>query len=53
MLVQTVIGVKLLGRGKDDPGTEKFLDSFYKTCIELLLKPFSEIPEFKNLTGAL
>ncbi|KAF7970250.1 hypothetical protein HWV62_24502 [Athelia sp. TMB] len=48
----TVIGVKLLGRGKDDPGTEKFLDSFYKTCIELLLKPFSEIPEFKNLTAA-
>jgi protein phosphatase-4 regulatory subunit 3 len=46
-----VVGVKLLGRGKDDPGTEKFLDYFYKGCIELLFKPFSDVPEFKNLIG--
>lgn len=44
--------MKLLGRAKDDPGTEKFLDNFYKPCIEILFKPFSEIPEFKNLAGA-
>jgi len=44
------LNVKLL-RPKDDPGTEKFLDYFYKKCIELLFKPFSEIPEFKNQTG--
>ena len=43
--------MKLLPRSKDDPGTEKFLDYFYKGCIELLFKPFSDIPEFKNLTG--
>ncbi|EGN92042.1 hypothetical protein SERLA73DRAFT_117880 [Serpula lacrymans var. lacrymans S7.3] len=41
-------GVKLLARGKDDPGTEKFLDYFYKNCIDILFKPFSDIPEFKN-----
>jgi hypothetical protein len=42
--------VKLL-RPKDDPGTEKFLEYFYKKCIELLFKSFSDIPEFKNQTG--
>lgn len=51
MALQTVVGAKLLGRPKDDPGTEKFLDYFYKSCIELLFKPFSDVPEFKNLTG--
>jgi protein phosphatase-4 regulatory subunit 3 len=50
-LLQTAVGVKLLSRAKDDPGTEKFLDYFYKSCIELLFKPFSDVPEFKNLTG--
>jgi protein phosphatase-4 regulatory subunit 3 len=48
---QTLVGIKLPSRGKDDLGTEKFLDYFYKGCIELLFKPFSEIPEFKNLKG--
>ncbi|KAG1723617.1 hypothetical protein EDB19DRAFT_1951949, partial [Suillus lakei] len=43
------LNVKLL-RPKDDPGTEKFLDYFYKRCIELLFKPFSDIPDFKNQT---
>jgi protein phosphatase-4 regulatory subunit 3 len=41
------LNVKLL-RPKDDPGTEKFLDYFYKRCIELLFKPFSDIPDFKT-----
>jgi len=50
-VLQAVVGVKLLSRGKDDPGTEKFLDYFYKGCIELLFKPFSDVPEFKNFTG--
>ncbi|KAG1892117.1 component of IIS longevity pathway SMK-1-domain-containing protein [Suillus subluteus] len=43
------LNVKLL-RPKDDPGTEKFLDYFYKRCIELLFKPFSDIPDFKTQT---
>ena len=32
-------------RGKDDPGVEKFLDYFYKYCMDILFKPFQEIPE--------
>lgn len=43
------LNVKLL-RPKDDPGTEKFLDYFYKRCIELLFKPFNDIPDFKTQT---
>ncbi|KDQ64157.1 hypothetical protein JAAARDRAFT_187524 [Jaapia argillacea MUCL 33604] len=46
-------GIKMLGRAKDDPGTEKYLEYFYKHCIETLFKPFADIPEFKNLTGTL
>ncbi|KAH7931318.1 DUF625-domain-containing protein [Leucogyrophana mollusca] len=44
------MGAKFLGRPKDDPGTEKFLDYFYKNCIDILFKPFSDIPEFRKLT---
>ncbi|KAG1737393.1 component of IIS longevity pathway SMK-1-domain-containing protein [Suillus lakei] len=50
--LQAGLNVKLL-RPKDDPGTEKFLDYFYKRCIELLFKPFSDIPDFKNQTAWL
>ena len=50
-MVQPVAGVKLPTRGKDDPGTEKFLDYFYKYCIETLFRPMNDIPEFKILTG--
>lgn len=38
-------------RAKDDPGVEKFLDYFYKQCIDVLFKPFGDIPDFKNLAG--
>ncbi|KAI1795069.1 component of IIS longevity pathway SMK-1-domain-containing protein [Ganoderma leucocontextum] len=45
------IGLKMLQqRAKDDPGIEKFLDYFYKFCIELLFKPFQEVPETKNVS---
>ncbi|KAH9948743.1 component of IIS longevity pathway SMK-1-domain-containing protein [Amylocystis lapponica] len=47
---QPTAGVKLLQRAKDDPGVEKFLDYFYKQCIETLFRPFGDIPEFRNLT---
>ncbi|KAG1752462.1 component of IIS longevity pathway SMK-1-domain-containing protein [Suillus paluster] len=43
------LNVKLL-RPKDDPGTEKFLDYFYRRCIEVLFKPLNDIPEFKAQT---
>jgi protein phosphatase-4 regulatory subunit 3 len=49
--LQAGLNVKLL-RPKDDPGTEKFLDYFYKRCIDLLFKPFSDIPDFKTQTGS-
>lgn len=38
-------------RAKDDPGTERFLEYFYKTCVDILFRPFHDIPEFKSLTG--
>ncbi|KAI1787622.1 component of IIS longevity pathway SMK-1-domain-containing protein [Ganoderma leucocontextum] len=45
------IGLKMLQqRAKDDPGIEKFLDYFYKFCIELLFKPFQEVPETKDVS---
>lgn len=45
--------MKLLQRAKDDPGVEKFMDYFYKNCVDALFKPFSDIPEFKNRTGKI
>jgi protein phosphatase-4 regulatory subunit 3 len=50
---QTVVGVKLLARMKDEPGIERFLDYFYKQCIETLFRPFQDVPDFKNLTSKL
>ena|ERR1700722_18479973 len=50
--LQTANGVKFLARGgKDEPGTEKFLEYFYKNCIGTLFKPFADLPEAKNFTG--
>ncbi|KZT70333.1 DUF625-domain-containing protein [Daedalea quercina L-15889] len=43
-------GFKTLQRDKDAPGVERFLDNFYKYCIETLFRPFGDIPEFKTLT---
>lgn len=40
-------------RAKDDPGVEKFLEYFYKSCIETLFKPFSDIPEFRQLQSEI
>ncbi|CDO73840.1 hypothetical protein BN946_scf185015.g169 [Trametes cinnabarina] len=45
------IQLKLLQqRAKDDPGIEKFLDYFYKFCIDVLFKPLQDLPEYKDLT---
>jgi protein phosphatase 4 regulatory subunit 3 len=40
-------------RAKDDPGVEKFLEYFYKSCIDTLFKPFSDIPEFRQLQSEI
>lgn len=47
------MGAKLFMRAKDDPGTERFLDYFYRTCVEILFNPLLDVPEFKSLVGAL
>jgi protein phosphatase-4 regulatory subunit 3 len=45
--------MKLMQRAKDDPGVEKFLEYFYKSCVETLFKPFGDIPEFKQLQSEI
>lgn len=45
------MGAKLFMRAKDDPSTERFLENFYKTCVEILFRPLLDVPEFKHLTG--
>ncbi|KIJ20439.1 hypothetical protein PAXINDRAFT_166491 [Paxillus involutus ATCC 200175] len=44
------INAKMLARPKDDPGTERFLDYFYKNCLEVLFRPYSDIPDFRKQT---
>ncbi|KAF9006689.1 component of IIS longevity pathway SMK-1-domain-containing protein [Cyathus striatus] len=38
---------------KDDPGTERYMDYFYKECVHVLFKPLSELTEWKNVKGPL
>ncbi|KAH7887481.1 component of IIS longevity pathway SMK-1-domain-containing protein [Phlebopus sp. FC_14] len=45
-----VINAKVLARPKDDPGTERFLEYFYKNCIEVLFRPYNDIPDFRKQT---
>ncbi|KAJ6515393.1 component of IIS longevity pathway SMK-1-domain-containing protein [Mycena sanguinolenta] len=35
---------------RDDPGTERFMEYFYRDCIHILFKPISTLPEWKNST---
>ena len=39
---------KPFSRPKDDARTEKFLDYFYKLCVQSLLKPIFDIPDHKH-----
>ncbi|KAI6034555.1 component of IIS longevity pathway SMK-1-domain-containing protein [Pisolithus microcarpus] len=48
----SALGARLSARPKDDPGTEKFLDYFYKNCIEVLFKPYGDISDFRKQTDA-
>ncbi|KAG6850626.1 hypothetical protein H0H93_010818 [Arthromyces matolae] len=34
---------------KDDPGTERYMDYFYKHCLSILFKPFFNLPEWRNV----
>ncbi|KNZ76043.1 hypothetical protein J132_00318 [Termitomyces sp. J132] len=34
---------------KDDPGTERYMDYFYKDCLGILFKPFFDLPEWRNV----
>ncbi|KAI0371515.1 DUF625-domain-containing protein [Pilatotrama ljubarskyi] len=46
------LSLKLLQqRAKDDPGIEKFLDYFYKFCIDVLFRPLQDLPEYKDVNG--
>ena len=47
------MGAKLFMRAKDDPGVERFLEYFYRSCVNVLFHPLFEVSEFKSLTGAL
>ncbi|KIM46489.1 hypothetical protein M413DRAFT_441578 [Hebeloma cylindrosporum] len=38
---------------KDDPGTERYMEYFYKECINTLLKPLFDLPEWRNLKEPL
>lgn len=51
VVFQPMVGAKVFQRPKDDPATEKFLDYFYKHCVEVLFKPFFDIPEFSRMSG--
>lgn len=42
---------KLFSRLKDEAKIEKFLDNFYQTSIDTLLKPILDIPEPNHCTG--
>lgn len=38
---------------KDDPGTERYMDYFYKECLNILFKPFYDLPEWRNVNGTI
>ncbi|PCH40772.1 DUF625-domain-containing protein [Wolfiporia cocos MD-104 SS10] len=41
--------VKAMQRNnKDDPGVERFLDYFYKQCVDSLFRPLEDVPDFKS-----
>ncbi|KAJ6560379.1 component of IIS longevity pathway SMK-1-domain-containing protein [Mycena capillaripes] len=42
--------VGLRAARKDDPGTERFMDYFYRDCVNILFKPLMDLPEWKNST---
>ncbi|KAJ7246580.1 component of IIS longevity pathway SMK-1-domain-containing protein [Mycena haematopus] len=35
---------------RDDPGTERFMEYFYRDCVNILFKPIINLPEWKDST---
>jgi protein phosphatase-4 regulatory subunit 3 len=46
-----VAGRLQTGGKKDDPANEQFLDYFYKTAAHVLMKPLTDLPDWKKMTG--
>ncbi|KAL0070111.1 Platinum sensitivity protein [Marasmius tenuissimus] len=42
--------VSRLNMRKDDPGTERFMDYFYKDCVEGLFAPLHDLPKWRDFT---
>ncbi|EKM79939.1 hypothetical protein AGABI1DRAFT_72653 [Agaricus bisporus var. burnettii JB137-S8] len=42
------IGASKMPARKDDSGTERFLEYFYKECVHILFKPLVELQEWKS-----
>ncbi|CAK5262860.1 unnamed protein product [Mycena citricolor] len=38
---------------RDEPGTERFMDYFYRDCIAILFKPMIELPEWKTVSDPI
>ncbi|KAJ7068766.1 component of IIS longevity pathway SMK-1-domain-containing protein [Mycena amicta] len=38
---------------KDEPGTERFMDYFYRDCVNILFKPLLELPEWRQSTDPI
>ncbi|TFK66581.1 DUF625-domain-containing protein [Pluteus cervinus] len=45
-----VLAARLANGRKDDPGTERYMDYFYKHCAHILFKPLMDLPEWKQVT---
>ncbi|KAJ7506513.1 component of IIS longevity pathway SMK-1-domain-containing protein, partial [Mycena galericulata] len=38
---------------KDEPGTERFMDYFYRECVNVLFQPLLELPDWKTPTDSI
>ncbi|TRM67857.1 component of IIS longevity pathway SMK-1-domain-containing protein [Schizophyllum amplum] len=38
---------------KDEPGTERFLDYFYKGCAKTLFAPITDLPDWRSVNGLI
>ncbi|KAJ7098713.1 component of IIS longevity pathway SMK-1-domain-containing protein [Mycena belliarum] len=38
---------------KDEVGTERFMDYFYRECVSILFKPLMDLPEWRNSTESV
>lgn len=43
------LGISKAPARKDDPGTERYMDYFYKDCLKILFKPFYDLPEWRKI----